>query len=156
MLGCYTPSNPATSSPQGYDMALGLGGMGICTSDTPKILTIPARDQHGCFPSKSWAVDFLKSVLNEHGGSVWSLFPRVSQNTSLHVPDEVAEPTMPQELLGGCQCHSVVWPGINARANAKWVFGFLLDLLENTSKPLPFPHAHSSITAHLLYFFPSC
>lgn len=54
----------------GHDMALGLGGlggMGICTSDTPKILIITVRDQHGCFPSKSWATVFLKPALNEDG-----------------------------------------------------------------------------------------
>lgn len=125
----------------GHDMALGLGGpggMGICTSDAPKILIITVRDQHGWFPSKSWAIDFLKAALNEDGDCVWSPFP---QNTSLHVPDEVAEPTMPQELLGGCQCHSVVWWGINARANAKQVFGFLLDLWRTLPSLSLSPHS---------------
>lgn len=72
-------------------------------------------------------------------------FP-TGKGISHNLPDEVAEPTMPQEAPGGWQCHSLVWRGINTRANAKQRFGFLLHLLENTSKLLPFPtlfHSHA-------------
>lgn len=126
----------------GHNMALGLGGlggMGICTSDTPKILTITARDQHGCFPSKSWAIDFLKPALNEGGDCVWSLFPLC---LTKHLSPRSRRGSWVHDATGapwGWQCHSLVWRGINARANAKQVFGFLLDLLENSSKLLPFP-----------------
>lgn len=86
MLHTFKPSYILTPSlglgagwdTPGHDMALGLGGLGgmrICTSDTPKILIITVTDQQGCFPSKSWATDFLKSALNLDGDYVWSLFP---------------------------------------------------------------------------------
>lgn len=57
----------------GYDMALKAWESAPLIN--PKHLIITVRDQYGCFPSKSWAIDFLKSALNEDGDCVRSLFP---------------------------------------------------------------------------------
>ena len=103
------------------------------------------------FPVVGWVIVFPKPaldrvhLLNEVqmvSVSVQSLsLPPVSQNASLHVPDEVAEPVMQRELLGAVTVFHHFVTGHNAceyREQSK-SYGFLLDLLENTSEPLPFP-----------------
>lgn len=105
-------------------------GTGICTYDISKILFTTVMDQRGCFSSSRWVIVFSKSALDSAhlpnevqmvSVSVRSpSWPRASQNISLHVPDEVAEPVMQGELLGAVTAshHSVT--GHNARAYGEY------------------------------------
>jgi len=116
------------------------------------------------FPIVGWVIVFPKSaldsvhLLNEVqmvSVSVWSLpsLPCAPQNTSLHVPDEAAEPVMPREILGAVTVPHCFGTGHNARTQGEqskalvfcWTGWKILLSLSLTHT------FHSFITVHLLY-----